>query len=459
MQQRMVVLNGFEGHDAMGPRLSGLLGRLGATQDAVIREVVVQDLHLGHCIGCFKCFVETPGRCALRDDARSVLEAIIASDVLVLMGRLSFGGYSAALKRIVDRVLPLLVPFFYSVRGETHHPARYRKLPRIVALGVPRDEGGGRDLREEQVFRVLVGRNALNLHAPSHACEIVPSSASSADIEAQLRHAWQRSDPTAWRSELRALVPRPHEGLEAGNARPARLLLLVGSPKLGPSTSSAVGAYLESRLQHHGWETESLVLKSNLRRQEGQDALVAAVGRADLVALAFPLYVDALHTLPTLALEVLAERFAAESSRSAPKRWIAVANSGFPEAHQNAVALAICERFASKVGWAWAGGLALGGGEAISSGVPLDATHRSGRPPAHRVMRALDLATDALTGGDPIPDAAQRLLDQSPIPGLPASGWRALYRFMGDRGWHQLARSRSLGSKDLKARPLEGASA
>ncbi|MGZ4202942.1 MAG: SRPBCC domain-containing protein, partial [Thermoleophilaceae bacterium] len=48
-----------------------------------------------------------------------------------------------------------------------------------------------------------------------------------------------------------------------------------------------------------GWETESLTLKPNLRRETGQAELVSSIDRADLVLLVFPLYIDALPFLVT----------------------------------------------------------------------------------------------------------------------------------------------------------------
>jgi hypothetical protein len=141
-----------------------------------------------------------------------------------------------------------------------------------------------------------------------------------------------------------------------------------------------------------------------------------------------------------LALEVLAQR-QSDWSGPVPKRLAAVVNSGFPEAHQNALALAICGRFAHRAGLIWAGGLALGGGEAMSGGAPLVGPGRKGRPPAGRTLEALELTANALGSGQPIPARAQQLLSMSPIPGLPAGWWQALYRWMGEYGWKQQART------------------
>jgi hypothetical protein len=79
---------------------------------------------------------------------------------------------------------------------------------------------------------------------------------------------------------------------------------------------------------------------------------------ADLVVLAFPLYVDSLPAPVIAALEKIA---AQRLGRSTRQRFTAIANCGFPEASHNAPALAICSEFARQSGFAWAGSLALGG--------------------------------------------------------------------------------------------------
>ncbi len=94
---------------------------------------------------------------------------------------------------------------------------------------------------------------------------------------------------------------------------------------------------------------------------EGQIEFLAAVDRANLILLVFPLYIDSLPFLMMKSLEVMAEHISARSQES-PKRLFAIANNAFPEAHHNAVALSICRRFAAETGMIWTGGLALGAG-------------------------------------------------------------------------------------------------
>jgi hypothetical protein len=127
------------------------------------------ELAIAGCLGCFGCWVRTPGECVLDDDGRRVARAVIQSDVTAFVTPVTFGGYSSSLKAAVDRLIPLGSPFFQRVAGETHHRRRYARYPRLLGVGTlakPDAEAAG-------LFCALVGRNALNLHAPVHGAGVL----------------------------------------------------------------------------------------------------------------------------------------------------------------------------------------------------------------------------------------------------------------------------------------------
>ncbi len=95
-------------------------------------------------------------------------------------------------------------------------------------------------------------------------------------------------------------------------------LLLIGSAKpTGESTSEALGAYLLQRLVERGFTTEIRHAARAMRTQDRTQELLQAVDRADLLVLAFPLYVDSLPYLVTRALErIAAHRRGAGLARS-----------------------------------------------------------------------------------------------------------------------------------------------
>ena len=100
--------------------------------------------------------------------------------------------------------------------------------------------------------------------------------------------------------------------------------------------------------------------------------MLDAVDAADLVMLAFPLYVDSLPAPVMNALEHIAAHRASQAETKPHQLFAAISNCGFPEPDHNATALAICENFARLTYFNWAGSLALGAGEGMVHGMPLN---------------------------------------------------------------------------------------
>jgi multimeric flavodoxin WrbA len=448
--EKVTILDGTRPSDKkLEPLLAVLNDQLKRT-GAEVQTITLREVKLAHCFGCFGCWVETPGLCVEADAGREIAKAVSHSQTLILFTPICFGGYSSELKRMVDRLVPLALPHFTLYHGEVHHHPRYPDPPRLVGIGVQHHANS----EEAAIFKALVGRNAINFHAPTHAAEVVMDTDSPETLHQRFEDALSRSQSSPLGKRITSGFPTPSTSGACSQALGSRkALLIVGSPKTkSPSTSGVLGSYLLGRLKAHGWETESLTLRAGLRLEPGQQELLSSTDRADLLILAFPLYVDSLPFLVTKALEVIAShRQTAQSTR--PQRLAAIVNNGFPEAAQNALALAICRCFADQSGIAWAGGLAMGAGEALSSGQSLTAPARFG-PPVSHVIDALDMAGAALAEGQSVPGEAARMIAKSPIPLLHFSVWRWLFVKMGNRHWRTRAAGFGVSKEGLLAQPF-----
>ncbi len=85
------------------------------------------------------------------------------------------------------------------------------------------------------------------------------------------------------------------------------VLLLVGSPKGSSSTSASLGNYLILKLEEFGLSAEKDYIYKLIRKEEGQKELLSKINNADLIILAFPLYVDCLPAGVIKALELIAK--------------------------------------------------------------------------------------------------------------------------------------------------------
>lgn len=218
-----------------------------------------------------------------------------------------------------------------------------------------------------------------------------------------------------------------------------KTLLLIGSAKKPHSNSESLGTYLLEKLRERGAETETLFLHESIWVNDRRAALVAAAERADVIALAFPLYVDTLPFIVTRTLELLAEHRRAKTSTNR-LRLVVIVNCGFPESEHCATAIRVCEQFARETGMEWLGGLALGGGEAIGG----QSLRNLGGMMYHAVA-ALDLTADAIANDQPVPQRAIDLMGKLFIP-------KWMYVLMGGRGWKQRAKKFGV-EKKLREKP------
>jgi multimeric flavodoxin WrbA len=394
-----------------------------------VEHVLLRDKEIGPCAGDFFCWIRTPGTCMLDDDNRTIAAAMTSSDLLVYLTPVTFGGYSSALKSMVDHQIQNISPFFAKVEGETHHQKRYETYPDLLAVGW-QDEP---DAQAEQVFRHLVQRNALNWRAERSASQVVLASQTGEELQALVQAGL--GDLTSRAGNEPVTLPdagdhpaREEQDSGGGAPKVRNALLLVGSPKTKKSSSYLLGEYLFHKFAEQSIETETVFVHNAVRSPDKMDALLEAVDRADLAVLAFPLYVDSLPAPVIEALEAIALHRRGRAGSPA-QRFAAIANCGFPEAFHNATALAICETFARQAGYAWAGWLSLGGGGGMGATAPL--AEAGGRAAA--LMKPLDLAAEALARGESMPEEAQALLAK---PFAPA--W--LYRLLGNWGWPQQAK-------------------
>ena len=157
----VLILDGAprDGRGASCRKLAALVAGEARTKGHAVTAFELDGLAIKPCQGCFACWLKHPGTCALKDDQEQVLRAMAASDVQVWITPITFGGYSSALKKALDRFIPNILPFFELRQGEVHHPVRYPRRKGLIVLGTR----PAADPEAERTFQDLVQRNAINL--------------------------------------------------------------------------------------------------------------------------------------------------------------------------------------------------------------------------------------------------------------------------------------------------------
>ncbi|MBN2134988.1 MAG: flavodoxin family protein [Acidobacteria bacterium] len=135
---KIVILNG-EPAKGKTTGMNAALDKIEKTLTKAGHEVeqfILRDMDIKYCIGCFGCWVKTPGRCVIKDDAYIPYKPIMNSDLLIYASPVKMKFISSLLKRMMDRMIPLIHPYMSIRDGEMHHTERYDKSPVIgVVLG------------------------------------------------------------------------------------------------------------------------------------------------------------------------------------------------------------------------------------------------------------------------------------------------------------------------------------
>lgn len=177
-----VVLDALEDNSLSAAVRTAVMQDLGDSKGDV-SYFRLKDQNIGPCRSCGACAYKSPGKCIINDDTHPIMRAIAQGGLLVLLTPIRFGGHSALLKKAMDKFMPLGAALYFRQGEHLLHPMRYR-MPFFLGVGVAEAGLPG----EEDAFRLLVSRNALNTQAPYRAVVIHPQD-SDVQVAAAIRQA------------------------------------------------------------------------------------------------------------------------------------------------------------------------------------------------------------------------------------------------------------------------------
>ena len=94
-------------------------------------QVIKPQGNIRHCIGCFGCWVKTPGHCVIHDGYESTGMDMSKCSELIIISRCFYGSVSPFVKTVQDRAISYIHPDFVIRKGEMHHKRRYKN---VIAL-------------------------------------------------------------------------------------------------------------------------------------------------------------------------------------------------------------------------------------------------------------------------------------------------------------------------------------
>lgn len=177
---KILLLNGASQSDSASEQACKIVGDSFRGTDHELVVMNLAQMKIDSCLGCFGCWMKTPGVCVIDDAGREVAKAVVQSDLVIALNTVTFGGYSSEMKKAVDRLIPIISPFFHKVNGETHHRPRYDCYPRWITIGLMAEA----DDEMGAAFEQIVARVAMHFHCPAHTHQILLHSQISSELAA-----------------------------------------------------------------------------------------------------------------------------------------------------------------------------------------------------------------------------------------------------------------------------------
>jgi multimeric flavodoxin WrbA len=336
----ITILNGNPAPNQFEPYLAELRAYL-QVEGHSLNQFDLRDLSLRYCIGCWGCWVKTPGQCSNGDATCLAIDrVVIKADFVLWAAPLKMGFPSSLMKMALDKHLPLIHPYTLVDHGEAHHHKRYAHYPRI---GLLLEKEHGTDADDLQIVSDICCRTALN-------------------FKTRLEFSLTTETPAA---ELaRRILDKPFHQLDLPEPLPAstgvsipppaKLTLFNGSPR-GKRGNTPI--FLDQIAQGFGAATEM----HQLNRLKETDQMVRTFADSECVLLGFPLYTDAMPGMVKHFIEALEPLIGRKNN---PSLGFLV-QSGFPEGLHSRFVERYLEKLARRLECPYLGTIVKGNGEGI----------------------------------------------------------------------------------------------
>ncbi len=142
-------------------------------------KIIKPDAMVKHCIGCFGCWIKTPGECIIKDGFHCTGWDMGKCEELIMISECLYGGFSSFVKKVQDRGISYVRPDFAIVNDEMRHRRRYFNKIKLSAYFY------GEDITEEEKFTAenIVKANAKNFYAAVEKVVFLKSPEELAEVE------------------------------------------------------------------------------------------------------------------------------------------------------------------------------------------------------------------------------------------------------------------------------------
>lgn len=272
------------------------------------------------CIGCWSCWLKTPGECVMKDDLEKSYEQYINSDTVIVLMDTGQGFINHQAKAFLDRSIPHYLPYIDLIDKECQHTKRYEDYPNLVFYY----ETDCLTAMEEQVIEDYLYRTAYQHKSKGFRLKI------NGQIIVDELHQRQAKN--------KQLKMTPYDTND-------KLIIYNGSPRVSKSNSGIILKQVKAQLKDR-------VEIRDLKDKNKWPGWSKSFSDEKHVLFFMPLYV---HAMPSHVLAFIETLIPSDGSISF------FIQSGFPESSQSYFLEAYFEQLSTRLNRAY-GGTAIKGG-------------------------------------------------------------------------------------------------
>ena len=120
------------------------------------------------CIGCFSCWIKHPKHCIYKDEYSNITDSLKNSDELIIISKNRYGCYSETVKKVFERCIGYVLPYFTIRDKRIHHASRYKSRLKLTTYFYG-------DINDNDIscLNNLVKANSINLNAKSYEVKVI----------------------------------------------------------------------------------------------------------------------------------------------------------------------------------------------------------------------------------------------------------------------------------------------
>ena len=152
----VLVINTLEQEDK---KVSNEIEKI-KTVNMSYKIINTSELEINHCMGCYCCWCDTPGKCVINDDIENITIDFLKAEEVIFIADMHLGFLNSSCKAVIDRLLfPSLVIHKCFKNGEIRSINRYNKSWKVSLLY--------KGVADEKYINHWLSRVCENMHSIS----------------------------------------------------------------------------------------------------------------------------------------------------------------------------------------------------------------------------------------------------------------------------------------------------